>query len=291
MLKIVLPLLVAIVSLMAHDYHEDVSSVLFKSSASYMEYENSKQKKNAYMLGIGADVKKANQKLQLWYSYKQANTYKPPLNDNVKMSKMFGRYNYTLNKKHTFNGSYMYILDNLAPTDLGNIYGAGYKNRSIKNVQISFNQYLSDYRDFNVNQSDLNLQYHYMLYGAAIDFHLIAKYINLVGYSNKYFNPKSKVVAPDDYFTTGVKLHVAHHGYHAGTGAFFGKRMFALMENGFVVQQHAMEFNETYMFKVGKKFKSLNVMLKYVFQEATELPINNKNVRMNIGSLIVHYKF
>jgi len=37
-------------------------------------------------------------------------------------------------------------------------------------------------------------------------------------------------------------MHAYYHDYHMGVGAFFGKRVFAVMNDGFKVQHHAMEF-------------------------------------------------
>lgn len=52
-----------------------------------------------------------------------------------------------------------------------------------------------------------------------------------------------------------------------------------------------MEFNETYMLGVGKHFGDLDVSLKYVYQVATEIPINHDNVKAKNLILQVAYRF
>lgn len=57
------------------------------------------------------------------------------------------------------------------------------------------------------------------------------------------------------------------------------------------VQPHAMEFNKTYMIGVGKQFNDLDLSLKYVYQEATEIPIHNENVKAENFILQIGYRF
>jgi len=116
---------------------------------------------------------------------------------------------------------------------------------------------------------------------------VVGKYIRL---QNKESNPFS-ANAQDDYFTPGLKIHAHYNEYHMGAGVFFGKRAFAVMNDGFKIQDHAMEFNETYMLGVGKHFADLDVSLKYVYQVATEIPINHDNVKAKNLILQVAYRF
>jgi len=116
---------------------------------------------------------------------------------------------------------------------------------------------------------------------------VMGKYIHLQDKNSNAFSRK----AQNNYFTPGLKIHAHYHDYHMGAGAFFGKRAFAVMYNGFKVQHHAMEFNKTYMFGIGKHFGDLDVSLHYVYQEATELPINNDNVKAKNLILQVAYRF
>jgi hypothetical protein len=284
-------LLILTALLSAHELHEPDKKSIFKSTLTYVDVENSKQKKRAYDGFLGYDLISGRSKLQLAYNYRLTDTYQPPLKENLKINKPFAKYSYTLKKEHQVNASYMYIMDNIAPTDGGNIFGIGYTNKSLKNIILKLNQYRSDYKDFNVDQSDISLQYHYTNSGANLDFFIMGKYIHLDDYSSAIFNPANKASSPDTYFTTGLKVHASHMGYHAGVGTFLGKRMFAVMNEGFVVQHHAMEFDRTYFAKVGKKFGKFDLMLRYVYQRATETPINNPDVVLNATSLILHYHF
>ena len=82
-----------------------------------------------------------------------------------------------------------------------------------------------------------------------------------------------------------------YHDYHAGAGAFFGKRIFAIMDNGFKIQHHALEFNKTYIVGAGKHFGKLDAILKYIYQEATEVPIMNSGVTIQNIKLQLGYHF
>ena len=67
--------------------------------------------------------------------------------------------------------------------------------------------------------------------------------------------------------------------------------VFAVMHDGFKVQHHAMEFNETYMVGFGKHFGDVDLNLKYVYQNASEIPINNDNVKVQNVGLVLRYHF
>ena len=95
--------------------------------------------------------------------------------------------------------------------------------------------------------------------------------------------------ANNDYLTAGLKVHSHYKDYHFGMGAYFGKRVFSIMKDGFAIQHHAMEFDKTYMVGIGKDISDFVVSLKYVYQEATELPMQNNDVEVN--NLIVSLKY
>jgi len=79
--------------------------------------------------------------------------------------------------------------------------------------------------------------------------------------------------------------------YHFGAGAYFGKRAFAVMNDGFKVQHHAMEFDRTYVVGVGKSIGDFVVRMQYIYQRAKEMPVNNDNVRVQVFRFIANYKF
>lgn len=63
------------------------------------------------------------------------------------------------------------------------------------------------------------------------------------------------------------------------------------MQDGFGVQHHAMEFNETYMVGFGKHFGAADLTLRYIYQEAIEIPIQNDNVKVQNIGLVLRYRF
>ena len=205
------------------------------------------------------------------------------MKENLKVDKYYLKYGYALDKKKSFEVSYASINDNLTDeTDGGNIYGIGYKYKTF-----SFTQYLSDYKNFNVYQTDLKYVYKKYFDELETKVEFIGKYIYLQDRDSNAFSENAK----ESYLTAGLKLHGHYRSYHFGAGAFFGERVFAVMQDGFKVQHHAMEFNETYMIGLGKVFDSFDMHLKYVYQNATELPSSNENVEVQNIILKLGYKF
>jgi hypothetical protein len=123
------------------------------------------------------------------------------------------------------------------------------------------------------------------------DMHLmgkiIAKYIHLKDKNSNNFSKNAKT----DYFTLGLKVHTHYHGYHFGAGTYLGKRIFAVMKEGFLVQHHAMEFKESYMLGIGHAIGKAMVHLRYRYSKADEIPSNNPDVKVDNLSLDVAYKF
>ena len=97
--------------------------------------------------------------------------------------------------------------------------------------------------------------------------------------------------ADDNYFTTAIELHAHYKTYHLGGAAYFGKRAFAVMQNGFKVQHHAMEFDRTYAIGAGKTFHDFIFRFQYIYQRATELPSLNEDVEVSTLRFITNYKF
>jgi hypothetical protein len=167
-------------------------------------------------------------------------------------------------------------------TDGGHIYGIGYRYGAW-----DLTQYLSDYRHFNVYQTDLKYTYKAVMGAWKTSAQIIGKYIRL---QDRESNPFSRN-AKEDYFTPGIKLHAHYGAYHCGAGAFFGKRIFGVMQEGFRVQHHAMEFEETYMAGIGRHFGPADVTLRYVYQKATEVPVHNEDVTVQNLMLQLRYRF
>lgn len=278
--------------LLAHDYHNLMSNTMVKTSIGYSEFSDSKQKNDAWVYTLSVHSKIDAQKIEIQQLYSKVHTIQPPMTKDLEVSKTFVRYSYDLSKQHSLNVSFMDISDNLVPTDNGKIYGLGYIYKQPKYFRLLLNQYRSEYEDFSVNQSDVNMQFHKEVGEWEFDVNVMAKYISLNAYSNTIFNPKFKgVEAEDTYFTSGLKFHTAYKSYHAGVGTFFGDRLFAVMNNGFSAQHHAMRFTQGYFVTVGKKFKGINIIAKYSNQKADELPLNNLDVGVESYRLEVAYRF
>ncbi len=268
-----------------------LSDTVHSSVSTYLEsksFTNSKQKEDGITYGVGADMHYKDSAYKITYEHTDTNTKQPPLPYDLKIDKLFLKYGYEFNDTFRVNLNYISILnDNLAITDGGNIYGIGFSYIPYKHLSSNFTQYFSDYDDFNVYQSDLRIDYSTHLDEMHIKISSITKYINIDEENQNKFTKNAK----DDYLTTGIKLHAHYKSYHFGAGAYFGKRVFAIMDDGFKVQHHAMEIKETYALGVGKVFSPFIVRFQYIYQKATELSIQNPNVKVDTFRFVGNYKF
>jgi len=247
------------------------------------DFDNSIKKDQGKRYGTALDHQTDDSLYQIAYEKTNTNTFKPPLAKDLHVNKYYLKYTHMLDDKQSFNVEYATIDDNLMKeTDGGHIYGLGYTYAAF-----GLTQYLSDYERFNVYQTDMKYTFKKEFDGAMVSATVLGKYMHL---QDKNSNDFSKN-ANEDYFTPGVKLHAHHHGYHVGAGAFFGKRIFAVMNDGFKVQHHAMEFEKTYMVGLGKHFDDLDLHLKYVYQKASEIPSHNDNVNVKNIVLQLGYRF
>ena len=284
-MKLLLLLTLIISSLFA-----EFQNVIHSSVSTYYEtkdYTGSKQKTSAHTYGVGADIHYKNAEYKFAYEDGKAITRKPPLSVDLETEKLFLRYAYTFDRL-TMNLNYINILnDNLAITSHGKSYGFGLEYRLLKKFKANFTQYYTDYKDFNVHQSDLKLDYKMKINDVGVKLSSTTKYIKI---DDENFNNSTKN-AKDDYLTSGVKLGLNYQSYHFGAGAYFGKRTFAIMNEGFKIQHHAMEFDRTYAIGMGKKFSNFVIRAQYIYQRATELAIQNENVEVDIFRIIANYKF
>lgn len=247
------------------------------------DFENSKKKDDGKRYGVVLSHKTENALYQLAYDKTNTNTFQPPLSSDLHVNKYYLKYRYKLDDNQFAFLSYATIDDNLMEAvDGGNIYGLGYKYGAFTLIQ-----YLSDYDQFNVYQTDLEYMFKKRFDKVFVSAKVLAKYIHLQDKESSAFSNNAK----EDYLTPGFKIHAHYKNYHMGAGAFFGKRIFAVMNDGLKVQHHAMEFNKTYMFGVGKSYNDLDISLNYVYQEATEIPIHNENVKVENLIFKVGYHF
>ncbi len=252
------------------------------------DFKNSVQKEDGVVYGIGADIHYDNSAYKFTYEYGDTNTKQPPLKEDLRTDKLFLKYSYDFQNNFELNVNYINILnDNIAITDGGQAYGVGVMYHIKKSINTNFTQYYTEYDDFDVYQSDLTINYKMKIDDIKVKLTSITKYIKL---DEKNVNSFTKN-AEDDYLTSGIKLHLHYDGYHFGSAVYLGKRVFAIMDDGFKIQHHAMEFDRTYAVGVGKNISDFVLRLQYIYQEATELPAENENVEVSNVRVLLNYKF
>jgi len=253
------------------------------------DYSNSKTKVDGKTNNVGINFNYQNSYINLNYMKDEVNKEHPVTKksmEQLNVKKYNINYKYKVNDKLSLKANYIKIIDNLAPTDQGKIYGLGVKYNYFKGLGTSFDVYRSDYNNFNVNQYDLSIYKGFKIGEIKSKVTLIAKKIEIDGdkYGNYIFKDK-------DYLTTGIKLNGSYNGYVGGIGAFFGKRIFSVLKDGTKVQHHAMEQDKTYMISFGKKFKNFDLIASYSYQNGKELPEKQDDVDTKVTSLMLKYKF
>ncbi|AXH12139.1 hypothetical protein [Halarcobacter bivalviorum] len=270
-----------------------VISYANNSSISYeygvKDYKNSMTKKDGNVKTVGISHKVSNHKIDL--SYQGDNVIREHSLSKVNLKsldveKYSIKYNYKINDSFALKTSYIKIIDNLAPTDQGKVYGLGGTYQFSKGLSTSLSAYKSDYKDFDVKQYDFAISKGFKIKDIKLKATALAKKIDIDGktYGNYVFKDK-------DYFTTGIKFAASYQSYVAGVGAFFGKRIFTVLDDGTKVQHHAMQQDKTYMLSFGKKFKNFDIIAKYSFQNGKELPENRDDVDTKVMALSLMYKF
>lgn len=238
-----------------------------------LDFENSKKKDEGKRYGISIKHNHDSDIYQLRVERTVTQTFQPPLTDDLKVNKYVFKYTHRYDEANAVSASFLTIDDNLMKeTDGGNIYGLGYQYRTF-----GLTQYFSDYKNFDVYQTDLKYTFKHAWKELKVDATLLAKYQHLQDKDSNAFSANAK----SNYFTPGIKVHLHYHDYHLGAGAFFGKRVFAVMDDGMRIQHHAMEFDKTYMVGIGRHFEKVDLQLKYIYQEANEIPINNPDVKVD----------
>ena len=268
------------------------AQTIHSSLSSYLEnktFKNSVQKEDALVYGVGADIHYNGSEYKLTYEQGKTNTKQPPLKEDLEVKKLFLRYEYNFDKEFALNVNYIGILkDNLAPTDGGVGFAGGFTYTFNRKTSLNFTQFYTEYDDFDIFQSDLNIYYKTHINNVKIELNSDTKFISVEDDEAKgtYTNN-----AQSTYWTSGVKLHAHYNSYHFGSAIYFGKRAFAIMDNGFKIQHHAMEFDRSYALGVGKNFYDFVVRAQYIYQRAIELPVNrDKHIEVTNFRLIINYK-
>lgn len=253
------------------------------------DYTNSKTKVDGKYIELDLSHKYNNSKISLGYKKDDVDREHPITETSLEtlhVKKFNLLYSYNITQNFTLKGTYLKILDNLAPTDQGKVYGLGGLYSLPKGFGTGIELYKSVYRDFDVDQYDLSFSKKFQFGETKGKASLIGKSIHIDGekYGNYSFQDK-------DYFTTGVNLGLHYHSYFGGIGTFFGKRIFTVLDKGQKVQHHAMEQDKTYMLSFGKKFSSFDIIAKYSFQNGKELPEKQDDVDQRVITLGLNFKF
>lgn len=264
------------------DHHDHVGDTKIKVQYETLDFENSLKKEDGKRYGVGIDHQNEKHHYQFYYEKTNTNTTNLVPKD-LEVKKYTAKYQYAPNKANRVSLSYATIDDNIMKeVDGGHIYGLAYKYKAV-----SLTQYLSDYSHFDVYQTDLKVGMKRVFNNIEVMGAIEGKYINLKDRESNAFSKNAK----REYFTTGLKLHAHYDDWHFGMGTYIGERIFAVMNEGFRVQHHAMEFKNTYMAGIGKEFGDTLVHLRYINQEAKEVPMNHDNVKVDNWALEVEYKF
>lgn len=267
--------------------------VLAQNQITFMEakkdFSNSKVKKDAKVSKLSFLHKSKDTKLSLGFSKDRVKRFHPVSKvsiDNLNARKYNVLYERTLNENLKAKASYIKVLDNIAATDQGKIYGLGLEYKLLKGLKTKFDYYRSDYETFDLSQYDLTLIKAFKVASLKGKLALSGKSIKIEGdnYANYVFKDK-------DYFTTSAILVLNYNKYFFKTGTFLGKRVFSVLNNGQSVQHHAMQQDRTYLFSLGKRFKNFKIEGKYFYQNGKELPLNQDNVDTKIISIAFSYNF
>jgi hypothetical protein len=260
------------------------------------DYTNSMTSVDGKTLNLNLSHKYENGKISLGYLKddveRKHDITQADLTD-LHIKKYNAKYRHFINQKLDLKVNYIKIIDNLAPTDQGKVYGIGAGYKLPKGFGVNVDYYKSDYAPFNVNQYDLALYKGFKIDTLKGKFTVGTKVIRIDGdtYNPNSPTPQQYNFYDKSYNTQFIKLGLNYQGYVMGTGAFLGKNLFTVLDDGTKVQHHAREIKKAYMFSLGKKFKNFDIIAKYSFKDSNELPENRNNVDVKVTSIMFNYKF
>jgi len=264
-------------ALLCLPYFAQAAKTTIQTTYQTLAFEHSKKKEDGKRVGLHLTHKEGKQCYAFAYEQTETKTFKPPMKEDLNVHKYAFKYSYFLDKTQTISGSFLHIDDNLMrETDGGNIYGLAYRY-----CAFGIAQYLSDYPHFDVYQTDFTYHKKRNFGKIKAQATLMLKYLHLSDKNSNNFSKNAK----ENYLTPALKVHLHRGGYHLGAAIFLGKRVFGVMQEGFVAQHHAMEFDETYMVGLSKDFGTINAKIKYSHQSAEEIPVHNKNVKVDTIAL------
>ena len=255
----------------------------------YKDYENSKTKTQGKTLDYRFLHNFENSQITVNYEdslTKRENEITKAKLTSLEVEKLSMKYLYNISEDLSFKTSFINIEDNLAVTDNGKIYGLGLSKSIDYSNEIKVDTYLSDYDDFNVNQYDLTFVKKFKFNDINFMGQTGVKYIDING--SEYGNYTLK----DNYYTSYfLNLNANYNGFIFGLGFMNGDRLFAVQEDGLKVEHHALEQSKTYILSLGKKFKDIDIISRYIYSNSKELPENRSDVKSQFVSLGLNYKF
>ncbi len=250
----------------------------------YFNFSHSEQKDYGNRATLHAKVAGEGKSLQVAYEKTITETYKPP---NLNVDKLFVRYDQKVFTADRYNLGLIMVRDNLVPTDGGKILYGGYLHRFTPLIALEGDFYYGHYDIMKTYQFDAALKLHKKFGDLDTRINVVVRDIVVDECSGDKFCAD----AEPNYVTAGLKMKLDYEGYFLHGAGFVGKRVFAVMMEGFGLQHHAMEFDRTYMAGIGKRFKDVELKLRYTYQRATELPFDNSGVTIDALSLRVKYLF
>lgn len=220
----------------------------------YLSFSGSMQKEDGNRWTLGLKHAEGVHRFNLAAEKTDTNTYQPPLKDNLDVTKLYFKYENKITQNDTVHAHFITIWDNMVPTDNGNVYGLGNTHGFNPNTSVSLSGYYSDYADFDVYQLDLGVEVRHQIAGIETGVTLMSKSIFVDTCSNAFCSNADR-----SYFSPGIKIKVQREGHFVHLAALFGKRVFAVLQDGMMVQHHAMEFTDTYMAGIGKRWKRMEL--------------------------------
>jgi len=264
-----------------------IASDFIEMSVSLKDCENSFKKYGGKTYSFFGEKEFGNSTFNLKYIDILEDTKKPPMSKDLSVQKLALKYRYRVSQNMQVGLTYLNITDNLMPTDGGEMFGLGLNYKKAK-YKFASDFYKVIYDDFSVNQIDFSIAKKFK-FGK---FKFISKSIFIDNYTNTIFNPKSKIEnAKDKYQLFGLMFSKQYKSYFGSIGGFLGNRLFAIMNNGYIVQHHSMEVGNSFAVAFGKKFRNLKVTLKYNQHTSKSLPINNENIKFKMTTLSARYFF
>lgn len=252
----------------------------------YFNFTNSKQKDYGNRATVHTKISSDDMSLQVAYDKTITETYKPPLKSNLNVDKVMLRYDQKLFSQGKYNLGLIMVRDNIVPTDGGKVLNMGYHHQFTWLLAAEGNFYYGHYDIMKTYQFDVALKMHKKF--GELDTRVITLVKDIVvDECNNVFCAN----AEPNYLSVGLKAKLDYHDYFLHGAAFYGKRVFAVMMEGFMLQHHAMEFDRTYMAGFGKRVGDVELKVKYIYQQAKELPLNNSGITINALSFRVKYLF